>query len=258
MRFWNPARRGRTEAVRPLIGVLCCNEYFDRPVQTVASRFLEPIARIANADVLLVPASPDLTDPKSLAGRLDGLLLTGSRSHVAPGAYGGAESGHGNIDRRRDRMALSLASEMIEASKPVFGICRGLQELNVLFGGTLRGDLADSHKHPAAADIAFEELFGHRHSIDLVGGGVLAPRGPAQIAVNSVHEQGVDRLGSGLRIEAVESGGSLVEGFSSQGCGAPVLAVQWHPECDTETCSVSRSFFEILGTAAARSLQLAA
>jgi putative glutamine amidotransferase len=147
---------------------------------------------------------------------------------------------------------------MIEACKPVFGVCRGLQELNVLFGGTLRTDLADAHKHPEADDIPFEDLFGHHHSVDLVGGGMLAPGSSMRIAVNSVHEQGIDRLGAGLKVEAVESGGDLVEGFSSPACGAPVLAVQWHPECDADHCSVSRGFFELLGTAAARSLQLAA
>ena len=134
-------------ARRPVVGVLCCNEVADRPVQAVASRFVEPLARLAGATVLLVPAMPDTTDVATLTAILDGLLLTGSRSHVAPWRYGGPglPAGQG-VDEARDEVALALAGGMIEAGKPVFGICRGLQEINVLFGGSLCA-AADPARH---------------------------------------------------------------------------------------------------------------
>ena len=77
-------------SIRPLIGVLCCNEVAARPIQAVASRFVAPLARWAEAAVLLVPAMPDATEVASLTAVLDGLLLTGSRAHVAPHRYDGA------------------------------------------------------------------------------------------------------------------------------------------------------------------------
>lgn len=238
--------------LRPLIGVLCCNEYLERPVQSVATRFVEPLVSIAQVDVLLVPALPDTLDVRSLAARLDGLLLTGSRSNVAASAYGQL-SGCSNVDLKRDRMAFALATELIEDAKPVFGICRGFQELNVLFGGSLRADVAPLHRHPEASSANFDRLFTHRHSVDVLPGGLLAGSavGPRQIEVNSVHEQGVDRLGNGLRVEAISHSDGLVEGISSTDGGATVLAVQWHPEWETGTCGTSRRFFEKLGAAAA-------
>ena len=70
-------------------------------------------------------------------------------------------------------MAFALASELIELGKPVFGICRGLQEINVLFGGTLRRDLGEGHQHPSSDVLEFEEWFDHRHSVRLLPGGLL-------------------------------------------------------------------------------------
>jgi len=78
------------EPMRPVIGVVCCNEVADRPIQAVATRFIDPLVLYANATVLLVPAVADALDSRSLAARLDGLLLTGSRSNVAGDAMAGS------------------------------------------------------------------------------------------------------------------------------------------------------------------------
>lgn len=126
------------ERQKPLIGVLCCNERLQRPVQTVASRFVEPLSHISDAVVMLVPAIAGAVDIAQLAGRLDGLVLTGAQSNVAPSRYAsGSEAQVGRSDDERDEVALALAGRMIDMGRPVFGICRGLQEINVLFGGTL-------------------------------------------------------------------------------------------------------------------------
>ena len=234
---------------RPLIGVLCCNEIIERPVQTVASRFVEPLAHIAGASVLLVPALVDSLDAASIAARLDGLLLTGSRSNVAAHRYGGG-SDSGRIDEERDEVALRLADLMIEGGKPVFGICRGFQELNVLFGGSLRDLEPGAHHRQAAEALRFHELFEHMHDVELIAGGRLAGGGPGRrISVNSVHLQGVERLGSGLAVEAVATIDGLVEAFSARPLQGEVLAVQWHPEWDGAQCAVSRRFFEMIGRA---------
>lgn len=236
--------------MKPLIGVLCCNEFSERPIQTVASRFIAPLAQLSDATVLLVPALPDTVDARALARKLDGLLLTGSRSNVAGHRY--SESGWDQtpLDEQRDEVALALSGAMIDAGRPVFGICRGLQELNVLFGGTLRGDL-DGH-HLEGEERSFECLFTHGHDVTLAEDGVLATAtGERRLAVNSVHRQGIDRLGSGLTIEALSPGDGLVEGFSARPNGAQVLAVQWHPEWDMARQQGSQAFFRLVGAALA-------
>ncbi|MCW3834669.1 gamma-glutamyl-gamma-aminobutyrate hydrolase family protein [Sphingomonas canadensis] len=234
---------------KPVIGVLCCNEVADRPIQAVASRFVEPLSRISEATVLLVPALPEVLDAGALTGRLDGLLLTGSRSNVAAANYGAGTVGQSErLDQRRDAVALHLAAHMIEAGRPVFGICRGLQELNVLFGGTLTRDLPDHHREGDGH--SFDDLFDHAHDVRLEEAGVLAAAtGERRLTVNSVHHQGIDRLGSGLSVEAVATDDGLVEGFSARPCGGQVLAVQWHPEWGAEQRPSGQAFFRLLGAA---------
>jgi putative glutamine amidotransferase len=235
--------------MKPLIGVLCCNEVVERPVQVVASRFIAPLARLSGATVLLVPALTDMFDARSIAGRLDGLLLTGSRSNLAGSRYGSSWD-QTPLDEQRDEVALALADAMIEAGRPVFGICRGLQELNVLFGGTLRGDL-DGH-HLEDDSRPFECLFTHGHDVELQEAGILAAAtGARRLAVNSVHRQGIDRLGVGLNVEALSPEDGLVEGFSARPNGGQVLAVQWHPEWDVERQAGSQAFFKLVGEALA-------
>ena len=239
-----------TVAKRPVIGVLCCNETLGRPVQTVATRFVAPLARFSDSTVMLVPAVRDAVDIAVLTSLLDGVLLTGSRSNVAPERYGGGPLPAGQqIDPERDEVALALAGRMIEAGKPVFGICRGLQEINVLFGGTLSTDSCRGRHHRGSWDGCFDTLFGHRHDVELNDGGLLAcATGRQRMSVNSVHEQGIDRLGGGLSVEAVAADDGLIEAIRAQPCGAEVLAVQWHPEWDVDRSPESRAFFTVVGT----------
>lgn len=234
---------------RPVIGVLCCNEVADRPVQVVASRFVEPLTRLAGATVLLVPAMPDTADVATLSVILDGLLLTGSRSHVAPWRYGGAPLPAGqSVDEPRDEVALALAGRMIEAGKPVFGICRGLQEINVLFGGSLCAAKHAERHHRGAWEGDYDALFHHGHDVELSARGWLADATRTRrMRVNSVHQQGIDRLGGGLSVEAVAADDGLIEAVSARPCGADVLGVQWHPEWDADTAPASRAFFTLIG-----------
>lgn len=231
---------------RPLIGVVCCNEVRDRPVQVVASRFIDPLVQLSEASVLLVPALPSAIDARDMAGRLDGLLLTGSRSNVAGHRYGLRCGEPGPTDERRDEVALALAGAMIDAGRPVFGICRGLQELNVLFGGSLT-HMDDPAHHADEDERGFEGLFDHRHEVELAPGGLLNPGPARKVSVVSVHRQGINRLGAGLKIEARATDCGLVEAFSSRPNGADVLGVQWHPEWNLKECGTSRDFFALIG-----------
>jgi putative glutamine amidotransferase len=234
---------------RPLVGVLCCNEVSGRPIQAAATRFIAPLRTIADAAVVLVPAVSDPDDITALAGTLDGLLLTGSRSHVSPKRYNSAQPlAEAQRDEERDEVALRLSEAMIEVGRPVFGICRGFQEINVLFGGSLSPQVCSGHHR--GSELPYDDQFDHHHAIELTPHGVLhGAAGCRRAIVNSVHEQGVDRLGAGLIVEAVASDDGLVEAISARPCGGAVMAVQWHPEWNVDECTPNRAFFDLFRSA---------
>ena len=235
---------------RPLLGIVCCiREFEGETIHRVIDRYLRAPARWSNVDVVLVPALADLADTRNLAARLDGVLLTGSTSNLEPWRYG-AHDGHGPHDPDRDETALALARTTIDAGKPVFGICRGFRELNVVFGGTLQHlPPAAQPMHHAPPGISTEAMFAHHHQITPVADGVVARTlGAAPITVNSVHYQAVDTLAPDLVAEAHAPDG-LVEAFSARVGHSQILAVQWHPEWDADHNPQSRWFFSALGEA---------
>lgn len=234
--------------VRPVLGVSCCvRPVSGEPAYNVMTRYARAAGLHADAAVLLVPAMGDLMSAREAADRLDGLLLTGSPSNLASRRYG-PDDPHapGPFDEARDEMSLALIDAMIELGRPVFGICRGFQEMNVALGGTLRRDLSGHH---APDGVSLEEMFAFEHGLDLTPGGVLAEAiGDDLRPVNSVHYQGIDRLAAGLRVEAVAPDG-LVEAFSAIVNGARLLGVQWHPEWRTQARPDYRAFFTLLAAA---------
>ena len=240
---------------RPVLGVICCNRSVGTEMaQAVMQRYLVAALRHADTAALLIPSLPELMRAEEVAPRLDGLLLTGSPSNVEPHRYGhgGAEDAYGPFDPDRDEMTFSLIRAMIARGRPVFGICRGFQELNLAFGGTLRRDCATHPElvgHHAPDEVAFDALFDHTHPVTLTPGGRLAQAyGRTALTVNSVHYQGVDRLGEGLQVEARAPDG-LIEAVSGRVDGAQVLAVQWHPEWHVDRHPDSQRYFHILGEA---------
>jgi putative glutamine amidotransferase len=237
---------------RPVLGVTCCNRRMGGEAgQAVIDRYVAAAMRWADAAALLVPALPGLMSAREVIGRLDGVLLTGSPSNVEPARYGEAPADPpGPFDPDRDAMALGLIDAALEAGRPVFGVCRGLQEINVAFGGTLARELAaDCARHHAPDGASLGEMFAHVHEVDLTPGGVLqAALGRDRLEVNSVHYQGVGRLGQGLQVEARSTDGR-VEAVFAGSAPAPVLAVQWHPEWETGSDASSRAFFRLLGRA---------
>lgn len=238
---------------RPVLGIIACNRTVGPEIaQVMINRYATAAMRHADCAALIIPSLPDLMRAEDIVGRLDGVLLTGAPSNVEPARYGDAAAGEGPFDPDRDRMMLDLVQAVIAARRPLFGICRGFQEINVALGGTLRRDTSAAegllpHHAPAGSD--FDGLFDHRHQVDLVDGGMLATayRRPA-LEVNSVHFQGVGELAAGLTVEARAPDG-LVEAYSARPNGAPLLAVQWHPEWATDDNPESQTYFRLLGRA---------
>ena len=154
----------------------------------------------------------------------DGLLLCGG-DDVDPARFGQENCGSVGIDALRDEAELRLAAAFLAAGKPILGICRGHQVLNIALGGTLIQDLSDPvrmfHSHDSAA------AHDKTHAIRTAEGSVLWRHYGPLAVVNSSHHQAVDRLGEGLMATAWSEGG-VVEAAEHK--SLPVLGVQFHPE----------------------------
>lgn len=149
----------------------------------------------------------------------DGLLLCGGVD-MHPSHYGQENTGCDKIDTVRDENDLALAKAFIAAGKPILGICRGHQILNVIFGGTLIQHLSTTEDHKAPGD--------QIHNVTAVGETYLSRAYGEHFAVNSFHHQAVDKLGEGLRATLTCDSDGIVEAFEHE--TLPIIGVQWHPE----------------------------
>lgn len=182
--------------------------------------------------VYMIPApDPDMkTHIAAYAHDLDGLVLQGG-ADLAPETYGqGAMDPKWGGDRVRDLYELELLKAFTAANKPVLGVCRGLQLINVAYGGTLYQDLNTQIPHTRVHRDwqIYDQNF---HQIDIQAGSLLAAQHPgqSQAIVSSVHHQGVREVGKGLVIEARSSEDDVVEALRLDG-PQWVYGVQWHPE----------------------------
>lgn len=239
----------------PIIGVIACGrEVEGEPAQAVKHRYLDAVSRFAHAAPIVVPTNQPVENADSIVGRLDAVLLTGSNSNIVPARYGSTDEARLPTDDARDRFSAALVRAAIAAGKPVFGICRGLQEINVALGGSLRdmreaGDAIDGLHH-AEQGVGLGDMFGHQHELHIVRNSQLNRlAGADHLTVNSVHYQTIDRLADGLVAEATGPGG-VIEAISATTTAAPVFAVQWHPEWQPEGRAHDQAFFAYLGNAA--------
>jgi putative glutamine amidotransferase len=200
--------------------------------QVVGEKYIRAVVDGASAVPLLIPSlSPPLPLEQILEG-LDGLLLTGAYSNIEPHHYDGGPSYEGNLhDPARDATSLSLVPLAIRMHVPVLAVCRGLQEVNVALGGTLHQkvhEIAGRDDHRENLEAPLDEQYGHAHPVRL-SGSLAAIAGSDSAMVNSLHGQGIDRVGRGLRVEASAPDG-LVEALRLESDQTFLLAVQWHPE----------------------------
>ncbi len=218
----------------------------------VGEKYINAVVQAAEAVPVLVPALGERYLRDWLAS-FDGILFTGSPSNVEPHRYRGPKSSPGTLhDPERDATTLPMISGAIEAGMPVFGICRGFQEINVALGGTLTQKLQDlpgNLDHREDANLPLEEQYGPSHEIELIEGGMLHKiAGSRKMKVNSLHSQGVDRLAPRLVTEAKAEDG-VIEAFRIDGAKTFALAVQWHPEWKVMENPFSRALFAAFGQA---------
>jgi putative glutamine amidotransferase len=220
------------------------------PFHAVGEKYLTAVLEAADAVPLIIPSLAQAFRLEEVLDRLDGVLLTGSPSMLEPRHYGESSEPGTWHDPQRDDITLPLIPRAVEAGLPLLGICRGFQEMNVAFGGSLWQKLQEVPGHLDHRDDptqALEVQYGPAHDVLLEPDGILRRlAGVDRIRVNSLHTQGVRQLGRGLQVEARAPDG-VVEAFRVQSATAFALAVQWHPEWRVAGNPFSRALFAEFG-----------
>ena len=220
---------------KPLVWLPACHRNLDLSdpggYTVLADRYAAAVTALGLQPVLFPMAAAD--DVPDLLALVDGVLLTGSPSNVEATRFGAAALPTDLLDPRRDALTMALVPAAIAAGVPLFGVCRGLQEMNIALGGSLHQrvhaepGLMD-HREPDDPDLAVQ--FATRHEVALTPGSAFAQwAGATQAKVNSLHGQGIKRLGRGLVAEALAPDG-LIEGIRVEDAPGFAFGVQWHPE----------------------------
>jgi putative glutamine amidotransferase len=241
-------------SARPLIGISADRRMVGaHAFHMVGEKYARAVLDAADAAPVMIPALAEELRFDELLQRLDGLVFTGSPSNVEPHLYQGPPSAPGTLhDPARDATTLPLIRKAVEAGVPVFGICRGFQEMNVAFGGTLHQNLHEIPGHLDHRDDTTQPLevqYGPAHEVTLEPGGLLRSLAERdRIEVNSLHHQGIDQLGGELAVEARAPDG-VIEAFRVRKAQRFALAVQWHPEWRVMGNPFSRALFAAFGQA---------
>ena len=246
---------------KPVVGVIG-NPYVVEnrfPAQLVGERNMRAVADVAGALPLMFAGNPEITSIPDLFSAVDGILLTGARANVHPRWFNmPPHPSHEPYDEDRDALALPLVEACVERGLPLFGVCRGFQEMNVAFGGTLHPEIRElpgrmNHRMPRLETGEIhpdpEVVFADRHEVRLVSGGAFARIFERDaIRVNSLHGQGILDLGGRVVAEGIAEDGTI-EAIRIEGAPGFALGVQWHAEYDPQTNGVNRALFEAFGRA---------
>ena len=246
---------------RPVVGVIGNHMMVENrfAVQMVGERNMQAVADVAGALPLMFAGNPVTTDIGALLDAVDGILLTGARANVHPTRFRTeANAKHEPYDENRDAMALELIETCVARGVPVFGICRGFQEMNVAFGGSLHPEIRElpgrmNHRMPRLENGEIHPdptvVFADRHEVRLTPGGAFATLfGKDVIRVNSLHGQGILELGSRVVAEGIAED-ETIEAIRIEGAEGFALGVQWHAEYDPERNPINRALFEAFGEA---------
>ena len=233
------------------VGIVADRRVFDGMVAHQANdEYVVAVRNGARAMPLIIPSTDASLDLADILSTVDGLLVTGAPSNVAPTHYGATARPGTELDEIRDATTLPLLRAAIAAAKPVLAICRGFQELNVALGGSLYQHVHEipgrlDHREPQ--NVSREAEYAPAHAINISPDGLLVRlSGVKQAMVNSLHSQGVDRLAPGLKIEAHAPDGQI-EAVSLPAAKAFLLGVQWHPEWAFAEDPLSRAIFSGFG-----------
>ena len=248
---------------RPVVGVIGSAHLVENrfAAQRVGERNLLAVAQVAGALPVMFAGAPEITDIDALLETVDGILLTGARANVHPTRFGvEPHPSYEPYDTRRDALALDLINVCVERGVPLLGVCRGFQEMNVAFGGSLHPEIRElpgrqNHRMPRlpTGEIHPDQavIYGDRHDVRLTPGGAFAKLlGKETIRVNSLHGQGILEPGKRVVVEGVAEDGTI-EAIRIADAPGFALGVQWHAEYDPQSNPVNRALFQAFGQAVA-------
>ena len=254
------ARHLGTVEPKPLVGVV--TDLKTMPPHAFFSageKYCLALVQAADVVPVLIPALAEQVDLGQWLQRLDGVFLPGAYSNVHPRHYHTTdELPDTEHDERRDRLTLALIEAAIQQGKPLFGVCRGMQEMNVALGGSLHQNLHlvghyQEHREDKTQPLAVQ--YGPAHTVQLAAQGELARiTGGTDLWVNSVHTQGVQQLAPALVVEATAEDG-LVEAVRVADARTFALGVQWHPEWKVLEHPGNYALFKAFGDACRQATQ---
>jgi putative glutamine amidotransferase len=243
-----------THRSKPVVLMAADSRQIDgQTFHAVGHKYVAAVAQAAEAIPLVFPALGSDSELAAMLDLADGILLPGAVSNVHPSHFDEAVLNPAlPLDPARDGTTLRLIKAAVAAGVPLLGICRGFQEINVAFGGSLYQAVHDTEgfaDHREVDSPLKEEQYAPIHLVSTVPGGLLARlTGQDEFMVNSLHGQGIARLGTGLVAEAYAPDG-LIEAVSISAAKAFALAVQWHPEWDVLNTPPYLSIFRAFGAA---------
>ena len=221
----------------------------------IGRRYVSSLVEMCGVTPLLLPSTEDEIPVRDYLAVIDGLLLTGGRANVEPHHFDGDPFPDDEpIDPDRDNAVMPLIRACIDEGVPVFGTCRGIQEINVALGGSLHYRV---HVLPGKLDHRMRRdedgngwgVDDMRHSITLTPGGMFHDMvGVEELMVNSLHAQSCDRLATGTKVEAVSEDG-VIEGLQVEGSKSFAVGVQWHAEFDPQGHQLSGDLYRAFGAA---------
>ena len=247
---------------KPVIGIIGNSHSIENrfTVQAAGERNMAAVADVADALPLMFAADPAITHIDDLLDTVDGVLLTGARANVHPSHFGmDADPKYEPFDEKRDAIALPLVLACLQRGIPLFGICRGFQEMNVAGGGSLHPEIRElpgrmNHRMPRLETGEIhpdpEVIFADRHEVRLVPDGVFARLfGTETVRVNSLHGQGILVPGKQVVVEGIAEDATM-EAIRMKDTKGFALGVQWHAEYDPQTNPINKVLFEAFGEAA--------
>lgn len=249
---------------KPIVGIIGNALHLEQRfhVQMAGENNFRAVADISKALPLMFASKLNVTDIGSLLEAVDGVLLTGARANVHPKHYNTpAQEAYEPYDEDRDDIALTLVKACVDQGVPLLGICRGFQEMNVAFGGSLHPEIRNlpgrmNHRMPRLdnGDIHpdIEHVFGDRHDVQLTADGYFANLYQREtIRVNSLHGQGVLETGDRVIVEGIAED-NTIEAIRIDQAPAFAVGVQWHSEYDPQTNIINQLLFEDFGSALRR------